>query len=792
MTDTQVISAHEEGTTPQPRPPRSHLEWALSYAARGWRVLPLQSIRYDIYTVNSTGEEVEEYRCSCKQGAACENMGKHPSFIKGMFEHGSKDASTDIEKLKAAWKQYSDANIGVATGRESGIIAVDIDPRNGGTDTWMQLCAENGMPDTLLARTGGGGYHYIFQHPGDVEFKSDANVLGPGVDIKSGGGFIVVTPSLHKSGKCYQWENNLAPAPLPDWIRDRLEVVGTRRSKGGDNAPTGDNHPKVAALLAKLQGVQSRGGGQYQAYCPAHGDNNPSLSIAVEGEKILLYCHAGCSAEDIVTAVGMTMGDLFLAKKKRERKRKTKGEASGNSMNDAPFPFPLTELGNAERLIAAHGADLRFFINPQQWLNWTGKAWAVDETGAVSRLARRVVRKLAEEAEQVKDLSPDEQFEALKKLAYHIKRSESAAQLSAMVKLARYHAGIPVRSDELDADSWSLNVLNGTLDLRTAQLRPHAPGDLNTKLVPVAYDPNATCPRWEQFLHEVFMDDEELIAYTQRMAGYLLTGDTREHAVFFMVGKGANGKSVLLEALRNLLGDYARDTSFATFLEQRDNSTADLASLVGARLVTASEAEGKQSFAEPLLKRVSGGDTITCRFLYKEFFTYTPHFKVLFATNEMPRFSSHSYAMQRRIHIIPFRQTFYAPDEGKLPVRDERLSERLREELPGILRWAVTGCLLWRMAGLKPPEIVRQETEDLMESFDPLADFLREACIIHPHARVESGVLWRAYLSWCEDAGRTPAYRTPDKFSRNLTQRQGIEAKKSDATRYLAGIALGG
>jgi len=447
--------------------------------------------------------------------------------------------------------------------------------------------------------------------------------------------------------------------------------------------------------------------------------------------------------------------------------------------------FAVTDLGNAERLIAAHGRDLRFHVNAGSWLHWTGTLWATDDTGDIHRLATCVVRRMAEDAEA---LPAGDEREALFK---HMLRSESAPRLAALVELAKFRPGVPVRAGDLDRDPWALNCLNGTLDLHGGERRPHDPVDLLTKLAPVAYDPTATCPRWEQFLREVFQENSDLITFTQRLAGYLLTGDTREQAVFFLVGKGANGKSVLLETLRALLGDYGRDTSFSTFLEQRDTSTADLAALTGARLVTASEAEGGQAFNEALLKRLTGGDPITCRYLYRDFFTYTPTFKILFATNEVPRLVSQGYAMRRRVHILPFRQTFYSAEEGKTPVRDKNLRDTLREELPGILAWAVRGCRDWQAHGLAAPRVVQEETTALFESFDPLADFLEELCIGHPSAQVEVGVLWKTYLTWCEEHERQPAFRAPHTFSRSLVQRDGIDTRRGNqGVRLLVGVGI--
>lgn len=446
--------------------------------------------------------------------------------------------------------------------------------------------------------------------------------------------------------------------------------------------------------------------------------------------------------------------------------------------------FPYTDLGNAERLIDAHGADLRYHEDSGKWLIWNGRCWQPDSLGGIDRLAREVVRKLYDL------LKGDLSYSEKEKLLRHIIKSESRPRLEAMIALARHCSGIPVLSADLDSDPWLLNCENGTLDLRTGQLRPHSQEDLITKTIPVQYDPQASCPRWSLFLEEVFSGNAELIAFVKRMAGYMLTGDTRHECLFVLTGKGQNGKSKFVEALRALLGDYAQDTPMTSFTERKDGTSFELPGLAGARLVTAAEGEGKHTFNESLLKRMTGNDPITCCFKFKDYFTYIPTFKILFSTNEIPRIRSQNYAMKRRIKLIPFRQRFYDPEDGRQPCKDDQLRGKLMAELPGILRWAVEGCIEWA-GDLKTPAIVRQEVERLFEDQDPLAEFLEAECLIDPLAEVEVGRLWEAYGTWCENHGRTKAWQQAQGISRNLCQRDGIDSRKgTGGVRLLTGIKL--
>jgi putative DNA primase/helicase len=263
---------------------------------------------------------------------------------------------------------------------------------------------------------------------------------------------------------------------------------------------------------------------------------------------------------------------------------------------------PYTELGNAKRFISQHGQDLRFVSSWKKWLSWDGARWAVDDTHKVTQKAKETVRCLPAE------LASIQEDEKRRSFAQHIARSESHAWIVDMIRLAESELGIPVTPGQLDADRWVLNVLNGTLDLHTGRLRPHAREDLLTKLAPIVYDPEAQCPLWEAFLARILANDAELIRFVQKALGYSLTGSTQEQCLFMLYGTGANGKSTLIQTISALLGDYARQTSTETLLIQRgDGVRNDLARLQGARFVSAVEVEGGRRLAEVLVKQLTGG-----------------------------------------------------------------------------------------------------------------------------------------------------------------------------------------
>ncbi len=447
---------------------------------------------------------------------------------------------------------------------------------------------------------------------------------------------------------------------------------------------------------------------------------------------------------------------------------------------------PYTDLGNAERLIDAHGEDLRFNVDSGKWLIWDGRRWCEDHTFQVDQFAAEVIRGLLDLRKEFKGANRALLFK-------HADKSEQLARLNAMVELARERPGTPVRAVDLDADPWLLNCENGILNLRTGDLLPHDRRALCTKLVAAPFDPLAECPRWMQFLQEVFAGDKGLATFMQRWLGYSLTGITREQCFVLTTGKGSNGKSVFVGVVMGLLGDYAQSTPATTFTEDRSkDNTSDLADLVGARLVTAVEMEETGSLGEGLVKRMTGGDPIKCRHMYHGWFSYLPTFKIFFATNEVPRIRSQNHAMKRRVLLVPWNVKFYEPHELQKPQVDKELPEKLRAEFPGILAWAVRGCLDWQREGLGVPPSMRAEVTTLFDSMDVLREWIEACCDLHPGAETTPDKLWKSYVTWCEMSDVSQIYKQKHSFTRNLYHRDGIEAGRTSSRRFVRGICIKG
>jgi putative DNA primase/helicase len=438
--------------------------------------------------------------------------------------------------------------------------------------------------------------------------------------------------------------------------------------------------------------------------------------------------------------------------------------------DEEPEHFNLTDIGNAERLIARHGRDLRYVPRWHEWLVWDGRRYKPDETHDVERLAKETVRAFHDSIDAM-DLPRKEKEEQRK----HALASEGDRKIAYMLARARAEVGVSIRTDALDADPWSLTVENGTIDLHTAQLREHNRDDLVTKLVPIRFDPDARCDLWESFLDRIMGGNQVLISWLQRAVGYSLTGMTSERCFFLLHGIGANGKTTFLEIVRAIAGDYATQTDFTTFLEKKsDGPRNDIARLFGARVVTSSEVGEGKRFAESLVKSLTGAEVITARFLNQEFFEFMPTFKVFLAANHKPVIRGTDEGIWDRVRLIPFGVRI-PPEE-----RDPELLAKLRAELPGILAWAVAGCVLWQREGLGIPDEVRAATASYRSESDTLGAFLEEYCELgDTELHMEpANSLYNAYAAWAKEGGEYQLSQTA--FGRRLAER-GILAEKRGA-----------
>lgn len=689
------------------------LDHALAYAARGWPILPLQP------------------------------RGKAP--LGALVPHGVKDATTDAATVRAWWAARPDANIGIATGGR--FFVLDVDPRHGGEESLADLVAQHGdLPATVECLTGGGGRHLYFAWPAGAQRL--AGKLGPGLDLKGAGGYVVAPPSVHPNGRSYTWEvgghpDDVPIAPAPRWLLDLAGPAGAAQPDGSIVA--GERN----ATLTSLAGSMRRRGMTPEAIEAALlAENAARCEPPLDGAEVRRIAHSVARYDPPAEA--------------------------------APARDLLSDMGNAYRFVAQHKRDARY-CPALGWLVWDGKRWARDDNGAVMRMAKQTALTLYDDAKKelraataaltlaqeaaatgapVAKRAAEQMAAAYKaalaRLAWADK-SQRRAMLESMVNLAQSELDVLVTVGELDADPFLLNAKNGTIDLRTGQLREHRREDLITKLAPVNFDPTATHPVFDRFLSMATGGDEDLAAFLQRYAGYSLSGNTGEEQVALVLGPAGSGKSTLVEALLATMGDYAMKAPFETFLERSQanpgGARPDLVRFPGVRLIAAVETKAETTLDAVLLKELTGGDTVTARDLYRGYFSFKPQCKILLASNVAPKVSDLDSGVWRRLRRLPFEHAI--PEEGRDPEVKAALTDP-ETGGPAILAWAVQGCLAWQRHGLGKCAIVQQRTAELRASFDPLAGFFDDCCIFGRDYRTDAQLLRAAYEEWATAYGVRP------------------------------------
>jgi putative DNA primase/helicase len=767
------------------------LDAAVAYAARGWQVFPLHSIGAD-------------GTCTCHD-PACTSVGKHPRT-----RHGVKDATTDPRTIGRWWRHWPEANVGLATGRVSCLVVIDIDEDEGGRRAPLEP-----LPPTLAARTG-DGEHLYFHLPADRVIQSKGGkTIAPGIHVRGEGGYVVAPPSRHASGRLYAWQQDTCaaePTVLPDHLVRLLTGTAgitssttmldpeappqphenTQASEAGTAAePDTDQagsdqagaepglHGDVGVYwlgqaLTKVQAGAGRNDTGFWLACQLRDDGLDKVAAA---EVLHTYARQVEHQRDHPYPAREALASLDQAFGQAPREPAQRG---GQLPALAPVTAAdaCTDTGNAKRLALAYGRVLRFVPEWGCWVAYQDGVWRRHATALARQYARATVEAIHQEASAALAAGDVTRYDQLTR---HLTRSFSAGRLKALLDVAQ--TDLTAHPTDFDRDPWLLNVQNGTLDLRTGTLHPHQPEDLLTRQAPVTFDASATAPAWNTFLSEVFYSDAALIGYVQRALGYSCTAETREQAFFLCYGAGANGKTTLLNAVAQVLGAYWKPLK-ADVLMARPSGAAgpdpELASLVGARLVTAQEPHGA-TLDTPRLKELTGSDAIQVRELRRAPFTFIPHFKLWLSANERPAVPERTVGIWRRIRLLPFTVSFRGRENRALP-------GLLAAEAPGILTWLLAGVQAWLDDGLGMVPAVAEATAAYQAEEDAYFAFFHDVLV--PASREEAVRLKAAYAAYEAWAMQADAPELSIQEFAKEAEAHGATKVKRQGLRWLRGCTL--
>jgi len=436
-------------------------------------------------------------------------------------------------------------------------------------------------------------------------------------------------------------------------------------------------------------------------------------------------------------------------------------------------PIKYSEMALTWRVVKQHRQNFRYMPERGKFLFWDKTRWRFDDRGRIPYEVGRLCSEASAEA-----LMKMEDKRSAERTATRLAGGRTVREV---IGLLKHHQELILPAAMTDKDSWRLNTPTGTVDLKTGKLNKHDPEDLICKSTSVGPE-KMECNNWMRFLKQATLDDGELIAYLQRLCGYALTGSTSEQMLAFVWGPGGNGKSVFLNTVTKILGEYATTAGSEVFMSsQMERHPTELAELQGARLVVASEIDESSRWNESRVKSLTGGDPISARFMRQDFFTFTPQFTLVIFGNHKPQLRNIDDAIRRRMHLVPFTH--------KPEVVDTGLEDRLKEEWPGILSWMIEGCLEWQRQGMHPPPVVLDATKEYFQQEDKIGNWIDECCVENPEEFTTTALLFSSWSRWCQNNNEHTG--TKNRFSKRLVER-GFrrEQDRSSSSRSRGFIGL--
>lgn len=646
---------------------------------------------------------IEDGKCTCRK-AGCNSPGKHPRTGQGV-----KDASNDSTTVENWLRTWPDTNWGLACGKESNVIVIDIDAKSGGFPSLEEY--ENSrpagpLPETLISLTGGNGRHLFFTYPTDLTVGNRVNWL-PGLDVRSDGGYVILPPGTHISGGRYKWKND---APLAELPADVAQSIINKQGSNSAKVTAGLND--VASILEGLK-EGSRDDTLFKWACRLRRQHSSDAD-------------GGRAAVTLLVMAAAQMSNF-------PKDEAQKCIESAFKQDHSDMQFPLTDIGNGERLFHAMNGEV--FNMEGVGIHRPGKF------GGYELQTKQQLLSFARTYLPDAVLSEGEDKDHQK----WWKTSSSMAGIKNSVEALSIDDRILRQADECNVDPLALACRDQVVDLATSTARKLEPGDFITQNTNVRFVPGAEDERWKMILDGVTASDRDLEAYLQMEAGYFATGLTKEESIHLVSGLPASGKSTYYGALVSVLGSYAVETAPETFLRGTDPKTSHnvLAKLPGVRLSLSSETKKGARFNDELMKRIAGGgEAIEARLLYRDFFSYVPRFKTVFITNHDPK--SDDKGMKRRLRKTKFDHVI--PEER----RDSGLKEAIKKDeslREAILAWIVEGARKYLAAGELPmPPAVQQATDEYTHGGeDRMAEFIEDHVVLGEECWTSRNSLESAY-----------------------------------------------
>lgn len=700
--------------------------------------------------------------------------------------HGCKDATTDPSIIRKWWQIWPDAQVGIFC-EPSALIVFDFD----NIDTYNALKAEKPelFEHTLVVTTGRGGKHVYYKKPSGMTIKTksigskDECIKGlPGLDVRADKNGYVIAPGCKNKNGPYVVDINKPPIDLPpywllqlfdnDFIEGhapktevkvieqtpRKQVSGdvvpasywvdkySREAHKGNRNSTGNMLATQLKALYEANEISLRDAESYMLEYQRNVDTGGDPYTEKEAIATLNYNFQRYPAKDPVP--------IFDDSRKAKPIMKPPEEPETPISLEAIKGYNLTDLGNAERLRDMFRGEIKFCYKFGKWYVWNSQYWEMDEGGLIPGLAKKTVRQMLVEASDIDDLKER------RKLTTHSLNSESNSRINAMISLTE--SEVPIKESQLNTHKYKINVKNGTLDLKTGRLLEFNKEDYITKMADVEYIPSAPCPLFIEFLNLIFNNNQNIIKFIQKGAGISLTGDCGEQILFILWGNGNNGKTTLMSLFNKILvmGHYADNIPAESLMvnKYKDDKHNDLAKLPGIRFLTVSEGEEEGRLNESLIKQMTGGDPITCRFLFHELFTYIPEFKIWYYTNHKPDITGIDEGIWRRIMMIPFTvnvvEKLKKMGKPRISNYENYLFDR---EAAGIFAWMVQGWQLYQKEGLNPPDEVLAAIKDYKTSMDSIQKWLdEEASLFEPgneEIRETFSILFSRYNAWAAQNG---------------------------------------